>query len=107
MLDWMEHFYIDSSIQNPQKVKEKLDKGRPVVGIYLLTRPANDEDMLEMISAVSLVQKGLYSRCPQIIAMAKSRERAIEILRELTEASYKKHGTVNLQGIIECIRENR
>ena len=37
MLKWQENFLAGESVKDPEKIKKKLNSGKPVLGIYLLT----------------------------------------------------------------------
>lgn len=37
MLKWHDHYYVGESVRDESAVREKLDAGKPVPGIYLVT----------------------------------------------------------------------
>ena len=57
MLKWHDHYYVGESVRDESAVREKLDAGKPVPGIYLVTFSDNPHNILEIIPAVTLFQK--------------------------------------------------
>ena len=43
MLKWQENFLAGESVKDPEEIKKKLNSGKPVLGIYLLTLSENPE----------------------------------------------------------------
>lgn len=41
MLKWQENFLAGESVKDPEEIKKKLNSGKPVLGIYLLTLSEN------------------------------------------------------------------
>ena len=93
MLKWQENFLAGESVKDPEKIKKKLNSGKPVLGIYLLT--------LDIIPAAMLIQKSFYGICPKIIGMAKGKEEALEMVRSLIDEMYRETGTFATAEYIE------
>ena len=71
MLKWQENFLAGESVKDPEEIKKKLNSGKPVLGIYLLTLSENPVNLMDIIPAAMLIQKSFYGICPKIIGMAK------------------------------------
>ena len=93
MLKWQENFLAGESVKNPEKIKKKLNSGKPVLGIYLLTLAENPVNLMDIIPAAMLIQKSFYGICPKIIGMAKGKEEALEMVRSLIDEMYRETGT--------------
>ena len=91
MLKWQENFLAGESVKDPEKIKKKLNSGKPVLGIYLLTLSENPV----------LIQKSFYGICPKIIGMAKGKEEALEMVRSLIDEMYRETGTFATAEYIE------
>ena len=93
MLVWQEDFLTGESVKNPEKIKKKLNDGKLVPGIYLLTLSENPSNLMDIIPAAMLVQKSFYGICPKIIGMAKGKDEALEMVRDLIDEMYTETGT--------------
>ena len=93
MLIWQENFLTGGSVKNPEKIKKKLNDGKLVPGIYLLTLSENPSNLMDIIPAAMLIQKSFYGICPKIIGMAKGKDEALEMVRGLIDEMYTETGT--------------
>ena len=57
MLKWQENFLAGESVKDPEEIKKKLNSGKPVLGIYLLTLSENPVNLMDIIPAAMLIQK--------------------------------------------------
>ena len=101
MLKWQENFLTGESVKNPDKIKKKLNNGKLVPGIYLLTLSENPLNLMDIIPAAMLVQRSFYGICPKIIGMAKGKEEALEMVRSLIDEMYTETGTFATAEYIE------
>ena len=62
MLKWQENFLAGESVKDPEKIKKKLNSGKPVLGIYLLTLSENPVNLMDIIPAAMLIQKKMCIR---------------------------------------------
>lgn len=92
MPNWIRNFYVGSQIREPQKIKKKIDQGKPVVGIYLITLSDNPGNLLDIIPAALLLQKSYARLCPPIIGMEKGKEAAIEAAAAMVTEVYEATG---------------
>jgi hypothetical protein len=97
MLKWQKAYYIGESVKNPVKIQTKINKGRPVPGIYLVTLSDNPGNLMEIIPAVMLVQKTAYDLCPTVIGMAKGKEEALELVQKMIEDVYGETGGFEIE----------
>ena len=101
MLKWQEDFLTGESVKNPEKIKKKLNNGKLVPGIYLLTLSENPLNLMDIIPAAMLLQKSFYGICPKIIGMAKGKEEALGMVRDLIDKMYRETGTFSTAEYIE------
>ena len=92
MLKWIKDYTVSERIRNPEKVRRKIDAGEAVPGIFLITKSYNEHHLLEILPAISLVQRNVYAMCPEIIGMAKGKEDAMEMVQNILEAVYRRTG---------------
>jgi len=94
MLKWHDHYYVGESVRDESAVREKLDAGKPVPGIYLVTFSDNPHNILEIIPAVTLFQKTAARLCPEIVGMAKGMDEAMELVQMIVQTVYEETGDV-------------
>ncbi|MCI5902230.1 MAG: hypothetical protein MRZ74_06865 [Blautia sp.] len=92
MLKWIKDYTVSERIRNPEKVRRKIDAGEAVPGIFLITKSYNEHNLLEIVPAISLVQRNACAMCPEIIGMAKGKEDAMEMVQNILEAVYRRTG---------------
>ncbi|MDO5335947.1 MAG: hypothetical protein Q4E89_00605 [Eubacteriales bacterium] len=92
-LDWYEHCRAGEGICDWREIADKLNKGKQVTGIYLITLSENPDNILEMFSAVYLSQSVFRERCPKIVGVAKGKDGAIALVRQLVEESWHATGS--------------
>ncbi len=97
MLKWREHYLVGKGIRGHANIQARINSGKPVPGIWLLTLSNHPDNALEIVQAAQLFQSGLYDRCPEIIGMARGKNQAIEMVREMVEECYQKTGEVRLK----------
>lgn len=98
MLDWYEHLYIGMGVRKKaDKYIKKLDKGKLVPGIYLITLAANPLDQLDIISSYYLLQNAVYRRCPMVVGLAKNYEEACELLVCMVNEAIHHTGNANIK----------
>lgn len=97
MLKWLENGYIGERIRKPEKIKAKLNAGKLVPGIYLVTLSHNPSNLLEILPAAVLVQKSAYDICPMIVGMTKGKEDALTLVTELIQEVYEETGAFEVE----------
>ena len=103
MLKWHDHYYVGESVRDESAVREKLDAGKPVPGIYLVTFSDNPHNILEIIPAVTMFQKTAARLCPEIVGMVKGMDEAMELVQMIVQTVYEETGDV----LVEKYLKNR
>ncbi len=83
MLKWHKHYYTGSSVKNSSRIRRRLEHGKPVPGIYLITLSDNPRNLLEILPALTLVQESAADMCPEIVGIAKGKEEAMELITDM------------------------
>lgn len=106
MLKWSQDLYIGDEIFDSFKaVREKLDRGEPVIRAWLLTKPANPVNQLEIMSCRYLVQEACREHVPEIIGMALDRSEAVRMILRMTEACVERTNGADLRAFLETAPE--
>lgn len=101
MLKWISDYYAGNSIQSPEELKIKINSGAFLPGIYLLTLPQNPNNILDIIPAISLMQKPVYNLCPLVIGIASGKEEALELACGIIGEAYKKTGAFRMEDYLK------
>lgn len=97
MLKWREDYYIGAGIKDAGKIKSRVEAGRVVFGIYLVTLSENPGNLLEIVPSYMLAQKSYYARCPEIIGLAKGKDEAIDLAVEIVKNIYGETGAFQVR----------
>lgn len=82
--------FVDETIKHPDKVIEKLNKGKLLKGYYLVNY--NDAyDRLEIVSSRMFLQKYFREQDYNVKALLKTLDDAFEYVRCISEISYSKY----------------
>lgn len=98
MQDWLLKYYVGQGVKKPEKIRKKIDSGKLAPGVYLVTLSDNPGNLLEIFSAVLLMQKPFAALCPRILGMAMGKEEALEMASQIIMEVYGCTGTF-------CIKE--
>ena len=71
MLKWHKNYYIGPGIKNISRIRRRLEHGKPVPGIYLIT---------------------LADMCPEIVGIAKGKEDAMDLVTEMIQTIFSETG---------------
>lgn len=89
MLKWYKKLYIgDNAKKKASSVIRKIEKGKLVFDIYLVTLASNEENLMEIIQANQLLQKAVRRRCPMIVGLADGYGEALELVQKIIEETY-------------------
>lgn len=101
MLKWVSNYYAGCSIQKPEELKSKINSGAFLPGVYLLTLPRNPDNILEIIPALSLMQRPVYDLCPVVIGVASGKEEAMDLACGIIGEVYEKTGSFHMEEYVK------
>lgn len=101
MLRWVNHYYVGSGIKDPEKIRKKIDQGKIVPDIYVLTLSQNPGNLLEMLPSVTLNQKWVRELCPPIIGIARGKDGAIGLVTNILLEVYRETGEFQIEDYIK------
>ncbi len=92
MLRWIEDWYADRSVSEPEKVKQEMDEEKPRRGLFLITSSRCPDNMMEIVSARVLIAQEKHSPgAPLVYGAALGKDNAVrlvlKIIGEMWEAS--------------------
>lgn len=92
MLKWHKNYYIGPEIKNISRIRRRLEHGKPVPGIYLITLSENPCNLLEILPALTLIQESAADMCPEIVGIAKGKEDAMDLVTEMIQTIFSETG---------------
>ena len=102
MLKWSQDLYIgDEIFDNFETVRERLESGEPVARAWLLTKPANPVNQLEIMNCRYLVQEACREFVPEIIGMALDKKEAVRMILLMTEACVEKTNSADIRAFLD------
>jgi ferritin-like protein len=93
VIQWIKEYYVDPQIQNPEEIKKKINMRKAPGFIYLLTFPANPENVMEIVPAILLRQHHMYENCRTVFGMAYGKDQAIALAAAVLEECYRESGS--------------
>lgn len=90
------YFGIKAADKSKRVVKD-LKKGKYLPGVCLVTLPTNENNLLDIIEAYTLIQPALDSSNLTVVGITYGREEALELVRQIVDDTYAALGTVNIK----------
>ncbi|MBR6307358.1 MAG: hypothetical protein IKR39_02015 [Lachnospiraceae bacterium] len=92
--------FVDEDIKHPDKVIDKLNRGKLIKGYYLVNFNDNTK-RLEIISSRMFLQKYFREQEYDVKALLKTQDDAFEYVRCISEISYRKYNEFDALKTIE------
>ena len=100
-MKWYNRLYVGDSIKHKkEKIKWKIRHNAGQIDIYVITLASNPENLMDMIPAVELLQKGYPKKDIRVIGLAKGRAEAFEVITEIVEEVYLQTGDTKVREYI-------
>lgn len=97
MLKWNKDLRVGEGVKKADKIRRKLNHGKIVPGIYLITFSENPRNLLEIIPALTMIQQSAAEICPEIIGLAGDKDEAMDMITEIIQEVYDKTGDFRVQ----------
>lgn len=93
-MTWYEDLYVGKSItRQTKKIKWKIRHNAGQIDIYVITLASNPENLLDIIPARELLQRGYPKQNLYIVGLAKGYDEAVEVAVSIVDEVYRKTGT--------------
>ena len=98
------NLYVGASIQNPDEVTRKLQRGEGQFTIYVIalspSKPGPRANQLEILHCVNLQQPYYRSYPPYIIGIASGRIEAFELVKDMVQEAYEHTGSGDVRAYL-------
>jgi hypothetical protein len=100
-MKWYDQLYVGDSIASKvNRIKWKINHNAGTVSIYVVTLASNPDNLLDIIPARELMQKGYPKKDLMIIGIAKGYNEALLVVQRVIEDTYRKTNDVNVRRVI-------
>ncbi len=97
-LTWNKTLYVGTEASKYEKrIRKRLDRGKSVIGHYLITIAEGQNDELDLISTTLLTQDILRARIPLIVGLAYDRREALDLLVRITDDCVRETGGAQIR----------
>lgn len=98
---WYRDLYLGESVKKKAaRIRWKVEHNAGQPGIYLLTLPTNECNLLDIIPATNLLQKGYPKRDLFVIGIEKGYEEAAYMAAAIVTEVYGRTGGFDMTGYI-------
>mgnify|MGYP004506684139 FL=1 len=97
MLKWCKDLRIGENVKKADRIRRKLNHGKIVPGVYLITFSENPHNILEIIPALTMIQQSAADICPEIIGLAGDKDEAMEMVTEIVREVYEITGDFQIE----------
>lgn len=98
------NLYVGASIQNPDEVTRKLQRGEGQFTIYVIalspSKLGPGANQLEILHCVNLQQPYYRSYPPYIIGIASGRIEAFELVKDMVQEAYEHTGSGDVRAYL-------
>ncbi|MBO7403291.1 MAG: hypothetical protein J6U10_09920 [Lachnospiraceae bacterium] len=94
MVAWTDKIYYSENIKERKraKIRKKIDSRRSPRDIFVIASPTNPETLFDILPAKELFKQFYEKDTVRIAGVAKGREEAEELVREMVEEMYANTG---------------
>lgn len=93
-MTWHENLYVGESIvHKTNKIKWKICHNAGQLSIYVIALASNEQNLLDIIPARELMQKGYPKQGLYIVGLAKGYEEAVEVAASIVDEVYQATGS--------------
>ena len=93
MVIWSEKLYIgEQAEKNVKKIKNKIEQGKLVIDVFLITKPSNENNLFDILPTAELKFPYYKKRELLVYGLAKGKDEAKELLLKILEDIYQETG---------------
>ena len=90
MIVWSEKLYIGEQAEKKcRKIQKQLENGKMVMGYFLITKPSNDSNLLDILPTKELLFPYYKKQTLLVYGLAKGKEEAEALVVSMLEDIYR------------------
>lgn len=101
MLKWLENYYVGEGIKKPEELQKKINEGKTVPAVFLITLAMGSNNILEIVPALMLTMEHNRRHCPPIIGMAGGKQKAIRLVQTIITEVYEATGAFDVKAYLK------
>ena len=109
-MTWYEDLYVGESIvHKTSKIKWKIRHNAGQLNIYVISLASNEANLLDIIPAQELLQKGYCKQDMYVVGLAKGYDEAVEVAVSIVDEVYRITGAFDVRSYLRqrrCASEN-
>ena len=107
-MTWYDELYVGESIVHKTKrVKWKINHNAGQIGIYVIAPASNYKNLLDIIPAAELLQRGYPKKDLKIAGLAGSYDEALEVAVSIVDEVYRNTGAFLVRSYLDEHRSGR
>jgi len=107
-MKWYKDLYVGESIQHKyEKIKWKIKHNAGQIDIYVIAIASNPQNLLDIIPAQELMQKGYPKKELFVIGLAKGMKEAHEIVTQIIDEVYQKTGGFGILPYLQTKKDSK
>ena len=100
-MTWYEDLYVGESIvHKTSKIKWKIRHNAGQLNIYVISLASNEANLLDIIPAQELLQKGYPKREMYVVGLAKGYDEAVNVAVSIVEEVYQSTGAFDVRSYL-------
>ena len=100
-MKWCDHLYVGDSIAaKADRIKWKINHNAGMVSGYVITLASNPDNLLDIIPARELLQKGYPKKNLVIVGLAKDYDEALEVVQRIIGETYERTNDVDVRRML-------
>lgn len=104
-MKWYDKLYVGESIKGKEaRIKWNINHNAGTISIYVIALASNPDNLLDMIPARELMQKGYPKQNLRIIGLAKGYDEGVEVITQIIHDTYQNTGNVDVYSYLKETR---
>ena len=104
-MKWYKDLYVGESIADKvDRIKWKINHNAGTIRIHVITLASNPKNIVDIIPARELLQKGYPKKDLRIIGIAGDYYEAVELVRRIVQETYDATGDADVRHYLKEIR---
>lgn len=101
-MTWYEDLYVGESIvHKTSKIIWKIRHNAGQLNIYVISLASNEDNLLDIIPAQELLQKGYPKRRMYVVGLAKGYDEAVQVAVSIVDEVYQKTGAFDVRSYLK------
>jgi len=107
-MKWYEKLYVGESIRHKEdRIKWKIKHNAGQIDIYVITIASNPQNLLDIIPAQELMQKGYPKKELYVIGLAKGMTEAHEVVKQIIDEVYQNTGSFGIVPYLQAKKDSK